>query len=337
MGALRPQPLTRSSGVTRCLRSRRAVSTRRCLLVVGVGVSIAAGIQRRIAVARRSRVHWDRPRLRTMSLPLAARVVGEGTPIVLLHGLGASGDYWGSAYDRLGDQHRLVVPDLLGFGASPRPTVGYGPDEHVAAIEACLHAARVDQPAVVVAHSAGAIVALCLATTRPDRVRAVIMFGPPLYPDAIDARRHVKRLGLTARLFANDGNFAALVCRWSCAHRQLAGSLAELIRPDLPARIARDGVEHTWASYSETLGRLVLDSGVVGWLADVTMPVVIVAGRDDPVCNHPFLEEIARTHPNVAYRAWRGDHQLPLTDPGLAIGLILDVADSSWTSAQPRV
>lgn len=287
------------------------------------------------AVTRRSRVDWDPPQLRTMSSPLAARVTGEGTPIVLLHGLGASGDYWGSAYDRLGDQHRLVVPNLLGFGASPRPSVGYGPDEHVAAIEACLHAARVDQPAVVVAHSAGAIVALRLATTRPERVRAVIMFGPPLYPDATDARRHVKRLGLMARLFANDGNFAARVCRWSCAHRRLAALLAELSRPDLPSQIARDGVEHSWASYSESLGRLVLDSGAAGWLSDVTVPVVIVAGRGDPVCNHPFLEEIARTHANVAYRAWRGGHQLPLTDPTLAIGLILDIADWAGTSAHP--
>jgi len=113
--------------------------------------------------------------------------------------------------------------------------------------------------------------------------------------------------------------------------------IAITMPPAVPARIARDGVEHTWASYSETLGRLVLDSGAAGWMADVTVPVVIVAGCDDPVCNHPFLEEIARTHPNVAYRAWRGDHQLPLTDPGLAIGLILDVADSSGTSAQPAV
>jgi len=299
------------------------------LIAVAVGSSIAAMSQWRFASQRRSRVDWRPPRPRTMSLPLAARVIGEGTPLVLLHGLGASGDYWGSAYDRLGDQHRLVVPDLLGFGASPRPTIGYGPDEHVAAIEACLDAAHVDQPAVVVAHSAGAIVALRLAATRRERVRALIMFGPPLYPDAIDARRHVKRLGLLARLFANDGNFAAIVCRWSCAHRRLAAVLAELSRPDLPARIARDGVEHTWASYTQTLDGLVLDSGAAGWLADVTMPVVIVAGRDDPVCNHAFLEDIARTHPNTSYRAWRGDHQLPLTDPGLAIELILDVADSS--------
>jgi len=118
--------------------------------------------------------------------------------------------------------------------------------------------------------------------------------------------------------------------------RKLAGSLAALTRPDLPA-IARDGVEHTWASYTETLEGLVLDSGAAGWLAEVVVPVVIVAGRDDPVCNHPFLQEIASTYPNNSYRVRRGDHHLPLANPGLAIELILDVTDSSGTSMPPRV
>jgi len=57
---------------------------------------------------------------------------------VLLHGLVASGIYWGGAFDRLGEQHRLVVPDLLGFGRSPRPADGYGPDDHIDAIITCL-------------------------------------------------------------------------------------------------------------------------------------------------------------------------------------------------------
>lgn len=299
------------------------------LIAVGVGSAIAAVSQWRFASRRRSGIDWRPPRPRTMLSPLAARVIGEGTPIVLLHGLGASGVYWGSAYDRLGDEHRLVVPDLLGFGGSPRPSVGYGPDEHVAEIEACLDAARVQQPAVVVGHSAGGIVALRLAATRRERVRAVIMFGPPLYPDPGDARRHVKELGLMARLFANNGAFAAMICRWSCGHRPLAAVLAELLLPDLPSQIARDGVEHSWASYSETLERLVIDNAAADWLSDITVPVVIVAGLGDPVCNHPFLREIAGSHPNVDYRAWPGDHHLPLTDPTRAMALIVDIADGA--------
>lgn len=103
--------------------------------------------------------------------------------------------------------------------------------------------------------------------------------------------------------------------------------LAELSRPDLPSEIARDGVEHSWASYSETLRRLVLDSDAAGWLSHVTVPVVIVAGLGDLVCNHPYLQELARSHHNVEFLVWRGDHHLPLTDPSLVIGLILAITD----------
>ena len=85
-------------------------------------------------------------------------------------------------------------------------------------------------------------------------------------------------------------------------------------------------------SYSETLGRLVIDNAAADWPSDVTVPVVIVAGLGDPVCNHPFLREIARSHPHVDYRAWSGGHHLPLTDPTRALALI---AGGAGTSAQP--
>lgn len=161
----------------------------------------------------------------------------------------------------------------------------------------------------------------------------MISFGPPLYPDPADARRHIEQLGLMARLFTNHTAFAARICRWSCAHRPLAAVLAQLSRPDLASRIARDGVKHSWASYSETLARLVIDNAAADSLCNVTVPVVIVAGIDDPVCNHPFLREIARTHPNVDYQAWPGDHHLPMTDPTRAMALIIDIARGAQTSA----
>lgn len=62
--------------------------------------------------------------------PLAVRGLGSGSPTLLLHGLLGSNRYWGGAFDRLADQGLLLVPDLLGFGASPRPLSGYGAGEH---------------------------------------------------------------------------------------------------------------------------------------------------------------------------------------------------------------
>jgi pimeloyl-ACP methyl ester carboxylesterase len=57
---------------------------------------------------------------RVQAAPLSVRVHGEApTALVLLHGLPATGDAFGAAFDTLDAQ--LVVPDLLGFGSSKLP------------------------------------------------------------------------------------------------------------------------------------------------------------------------------------------------------------------------
>ena len=43
---------------------------------------------------------------------------GEPEVVVLLHGLGATADYFGDVYEGIGRTRRLVMPDLLGFGRS---------------------------------------------------------------------------------------------------------------------------------------------------------------------------------------------------------------------------
>ena len=65
---------------------------------------------------------------------LAVRLAGaSGTPIVFLHGLASSSRYWTPGVARLAQTHRLIMPDLLGFGRSPRPfSASYSPEEHVA-------------------------------------------------------------------------------------------------------------------------------------------------------------------------------------------------------------
>ena len=106
-------------------------SSRRCPVAAGsAAVAVSAGAY---AHRRARRPGWTPPRGRVVNTTaLSVRVLGDtGPPIVLLHGLVASGVFWGGAYDRLADHHRLVVPDLLGFGRSPRPASGYGAADEV--------------------------------------------------------------------------------------------------------------------------------------------------------------------------------------------------------------
>lgn len=246
---------------------------------------------------------------------LSVRVLGDaGPPILLLHGLIGSGRYWGGAYDHLTRTHRLIVPDLLGFGRSPHPATGYGPDDHVAAVIGCLDALGVDEPVVIGAHSLGSIVALRLAATFPDRVSAVVGFGPPMYPDLATAQRLVARTGAMARLLVGSP-FAHTACRWVCDHRALAARVAVWSHPHLPAPLAADGVLHTWASYSETLKHVILAADADSWLDDIDLPVRLIAGRADPVVDLAFLTTLATRHRHVDVDVWPGGHDLPLSHP----------------------
>ncbi len=273
----------------------------------------------------RTRVDWASPGGRSHHGTLHARVVGGGgDSVVLLHGLAASNRYWGAKFDALAEGGRLVVPDLLGFGSSPRPAVDYGPDDHADAVAATLVELGVDAPALVVAHSTGCLVALRLAARYPDLVAGIVGFGPPLYPDADAARARLTSLGLLSRLFALDTPISRRLCAWACcAHPEVAARLAQLFRPDLPVAIARDGVRHSWTSYYGTLHNLVLSGDAATWLADITVPVHLVAGADDGVPDPAFLHDLAGTHPSVSVAVWTdADHDEPLVNPDRCIAEI---------------
>jgi pimeloyl-ACP methyl ester carboxylesterase len=247
---------------------------------------------------------------------LAVRTLGNrGSPVVLLHGLAASGRYWGAAYDSLARDHRLVVPDLLGFGRSPRPRSGYGPDDHARAVARCLHEVGVaDEPAVVVGHSLGALVALRLADLYPELVAGVVGFGPPIAP-GLDAIRHrLRAVGPGARLFGLDTRWAELACRALCEqHSRIAARLARWWRPDLPAELATDAVEHSWSSYCETLTRVVLSAEAPAWLESIRAPVHLVMGSEDKVPDADFVKSLATRIPNVTTVVWpSAEHDVPL-------------------------
>jgi pimeloyl-ACP methyl ester carboxylesterase len=270
------------------------------------------------AAGARRRIRWRPPAAPSHHRTLAARILGEpaARPIVLLHGLAGSSSYWGAHFDRLAERGRLVVPDLLGFGASARPPDGYGPEDHAAAILDLLGESGAEGPAILVGHSLGALVALFLAATRPAVVSSVVAFAPPLYRDRRSARRRIAGSTSLGGLFALDTPIAETLCRWHERHPCAAAALAPALRPDLPAAIACDAVRHSWASYSGTLNRVILAAAAPGWLDAVPARVRLIAGAEDPTLDLGFCEELARRHPRVSLAVWSGaGHHLPLTDP----------------------
>jgi len=255
---------------------------------------------------------------------LAVRVLGDGAPTLLLHGILGSNRYWGAAFDRLAANGRLLAPDLLGFGASARPHSGYGPDEHGGALIASLDEAQVREPVLVVGHSLGALLAIWMARKYPERVRGAIAFAPPLFRDTQHARRQIAKAGGLERLFGLENRVASwmarMVCRNLCEARpKLAARVYSAIRPAFPYPLVEDATRHSWVSYSETVRRVILAAEAATWFASQGTeepPILVVAGDQDRYLDLEFLGELVRQRPRSRLEIWAGEgHDLPLTQP----------------------
>jgi 2-hydroxy-6-oxonona-2,4-dienedioate hydrolase len=101
-------------------------------------------------------------------------VAGEGPPLVLLHGAGDNSLDWRWVMPALAAGHRVYAPDLPGSPDSARPAATYSPalfERFVAAFVDALGTG----PATFVGNSLGGLIALRLALSEPDLVRALIL------------------------------------------------------------------------------------------------------------------------------------------------------------------
>ncbi len=100
-------------------------------------------------------------------LPWPVAVLGEGPPLLLLHGFDSSFLEFRRLAPLLGAHHRLFIPDLLGFGFTPRPPAArFGPEPVLAHLERIVGAIQEREgagPVAVIGASMGAAVAVALA------------------------------------------------------------------------------------------------------------------------------------------------------------------------------
>ncbi|QJW85710.1 alpha/beta fold hydrolase [Ramlibacter terrae] len=108
------------------------------------------------------------------------RTLGEGPPIVLVHGLGGNMrnfDYLPLA--ELARDFRLVLLDRPGSGHSPRSSDARAAlGEQARVVAGFLRAMRFDRPPLLVGHSLGGAVSLAVALREPDAVAGLALIAP---------------------------------------------------------------------------------------------------------------------------------------------------------------
>jgi pimeloyl-ACP methyl ester carboxylesterase len=116
----------------------------------------------------------DIRRVTANGVRLNVAVAGQGPAVLLLHGFPHTWRLWTDVLDDLAARHRVIAPDLRGFGASEHAPGGYDAGTLAADAEALL-AALGETSADVVAIDAGTPPAFLLALRRPDLVRRLVL------------------------------------------------------------------------------------------------------------------------------------------------------------------
>lgn len=207
---------------------------------------------------------------------------GGGTPLVLVHGLGARGEDWAAMIPALAKQgFHVYAPDLLGYGRSPRPDVDYSislEEQTVAQFMQAMHLPRAD----VGGWSMGGWIAMKLALDHPEMVdRLVIYDSAGIYfpatfePDLFtpnDVAGVKKLYGMLSPKPYNLPNFAA-----EAAVRKLQAN-AWVLRRSMTAM---------------TSGRDLLDFR----LYKMSQPMLIIWGAEDELIPLPVGETIHKSVP----------------------------------------
>ncbi len=123
-------------------------------------------------------------RLKVLDSEMAYRTVGDGEPVLFIHGNPTSSYLWRNVMPYVAGERQAIAVDLIGMGDSGKPRIAYRFVDHMRYLEAFVSALGL-QRITLVGHDWGAALAWEYARRHPERVqRLAFMEGvlPPAFP-----------------------------------------------------------------------------------------------------------------------------------------------------------
>ena len=244
------------------------------------------------------------------SCEFRVEVVGEGIPLVLVHGLGASSVLWSRIRDSLGPGYQVVLLDLRGAGATHElEPKELSLETWTNDLGGVLAALDIERP-VLIGHSLGASIALNYVLSNPDGARALVLIAADanlsnLAQRMLTASELIDRVGLeawVARHWSKNPPFSA-------ASLEREPGMLEEYRAMLLRNDQEDYVRQCLAiAHAEDLA---------GRLGDVRQPtLVIVGGSDDRTLPEHGRELASRLADGRMLEIPDVGHTLPLEASG---------------------
>jgi pimeloyl-ACP methyl ester carboxylesterase len=242
------------------------------------------------------------------------REVGDGPPVVLLHGYPLDGAMWSGVARALSPRFRVLKPDLPGRGETPAPSDGRLTD-YGDFVQALLEA--LPAPAGVAGFSMGGYVALELARRRPGRLSALALVDTRASAD--DEAGRAKRDEAIATVRASGVAAIAeamrprLLSPRSLSNRDLVERLDRIMKRQKPETVEAD--------LTAMRDRPDARDG----LRDLDVPTLVVVGEEDALTPPADSEAMAAAIPGARLvRIGGAGHLTPMERPGAVAAALGD-------------
>ncbi|HCF27508.1 MAG TPA: alpha/beta hydrolase [Cyanobacteria bacterium UBA11049] len=217
-------------------------------------------------------------------------VMGEGCPLMLVHGFGASIGHWRKNIPVLASGgYRVFAIDLLGFGGSDKPPLNYTMELWSELLKD-FQAAHIQAPTVFIGNSIGALLSLMAIANHPETAAGAVLINcagglshrphelnPPLRV-AMSAFNRLVRSRITGQVIFNRVRQKAQIRRTLLQVYRNREAVTDELVDLLYAPSCDSGAQHVFASI------LSADPGPTPaeLLPKVKHPLFVIWGADDP-------------------------------------------------------
>ncbi len=278
-----------------------------CILLIGIG-GIAFFYFREMRTARRRLDHLGSQVIQTSCGPIECAVVGEGFPVLVVHGaLGGFDQGLFLAHNIDATRYQMISVSRFGYLRTPVPP-GATLDMQADAYDGLLDALGIQRVAIF-AISAGTTSALRFAARHPQRVSALVLLSPDAPGETY--------MSLPPRfvfdvLFRSDFFYWALITLFKKQVRSKFGMVPEgavltpqdvalvdnVLLGDLPVSLRMDGtVFETYTCWDDLFASVTPGSPYP--LSQIGTPTLVINAADDPISLPANVRALAEPMPNA--------------------------------------
>ncbi|MGA7703831.1 MAG: alpha/beta hydrolase [Solirubrobacteraceae bacterium] len=260
--------------------------------------------------------------------PLNVIDMGEGDPIVFVHGLSGSWPNWLEQLPVFARTHRVIAMDLPGFGHSPMPNQDITISGYARILDGLCNVLAIDA-ATVVGNSMGGFVSAELAIAFPQRVERLVLVsaaGISTYQHR-EVQRLEPYLRRLAPMLAAYTGWTAARSDWIARRPGLRNmTLGTVTRHPsrLPAALAAEQLRGAGKPGFMQALRANIDYPIAERLPEIACPTLIVWGAEDKIIPVGDADMFERLIPNSRKVVFEGTGHVAMLERPTAFNELLE-------------